>query len=264
MITILDSTYKKKYLLSSVQNAMQILQIFKKDGKHELSLMDITREAGLPKSTTHRLISTLTNEGFLSQNPRTNKYRLGLSLLTLGGVISIHKEIYLEAFPLLEDLVQEIKESCHLCLLEKKEVAYFYRIEKESPEKLITDIGKKNPIHCTSEGQVLLAYQDQSYIDQVLEQDLESFTPHTITNPDVLKETLERIREKGYAISKEQFFLGYIGIAAPIRDYSSNVVSSLAIIGPTSRITEENYSFYINELINTASTISQELGYYGE
>ncbi|WP_181351265.1 IclR family transcriptional regulator [Thalassobacillus sp. CUG 92003] len=255
--------HKDKYLLSSVLNAMQVLQLFKND-KHDLSMAEISHAADLPKSTAHRLISTLTNEGFLSQNPRTGKYRLGLSLLTLGGVISVHKEIYQEAFPLLETLVRKVNETCHLCLLEKERVVYFYRSERKNPEMLVTDIGKKSPMHCTGEGLILLAYQDKSFTEYIFSKELKQYTPYTITDPEALRSTLETIRQKGYAISKEHYFRNFVGIAVPIRDYSSNVVSSLAIIGPTERINEGNYSYYIEALKRAASDISQELGYYGE
>ncbi|MFB4162441.1 IclR family transcriptional regulator [Alteribacillus sp. JSM 102045] len=253
-----------KYKLSSVQNAMKILQLFKKNTKKDLGVAEISKQTGLPKSTAHRLISTLSKEGFLSQNPRTGQYRLGLSLLTLGGVVSVHKEIYRDAYPIVEALVKEVGETCHICLLEKNKVVYFYRMKRKNPEMLVTDIGRKNPVHCTSEGLILLAYQDESYIEKIIEEGLPQYTEHTITDPPLLKQTLEKIKEDGYAINKEHFYKNYVSIAVPIRDYSSNVVSSLAIVGPTKRITESKYSYYIQALKDAASEISEELGYYGE
>ncbi|SDH17429.1 transcriptional regulator, IclR family [Alteribacillus persepolensis] len=258
-----NSTTRDKYRLSSVRNAMKILQLYKHSSKKDFGVAEIARHTGLPKSTAHRLISTLRKEGFLSQHPRTGQYRLGLSLLTLGGVVSVHKEIYKDAFPILESLVKDIGETCHICLLEKEQVVYFYRVKRKNPERLITDIGRKNPIHCTSEGLVLLAYQEEAFVDHIIEQGLHRYTDNTITDGEHLKETLHKIREQGYAVSKEQYFPNYAGIAVPIRDYSSNVVSSLATIGPTTRISENSYNRYINTLKHTARDISEELGYFG-
>ncbi|RSL33576.1 IclR family transcriptional regulator [Salibacterium salarium] len=253
-----------KYQLSSVQNAMTILNLFKSSKHNDLSVAEIAKKTGLAKSTAHRLISTLTKEGFLSKNPRTGEYRVGLSLLTLGGVISVHKEIYQAAFPLVESLVKEIKETCHICLIEQFEVVYYYRVKRKDPETLVTNIGRKNPIHCTSEGLALLAFQDEAYIEQVLNNGLPSFTNETMTTPSVIRDRLASIKEKGYVIATEEYYKGYIGIAVPIRDYSANVVSSLAMIGPVDRITEANYSYYITKLKETAAEISEEMGYYGD
>ncbi|MFZ4452682.1 IclR family transcriptional regulator [Salibacterium aidingense] len=253
-----------KYQLSSVRNAMKILQLFKSSVNNDLGVSDISKKTALPKSTTHRLISYLTQEGFLSKNPRTGQYRLGLSLLTLGGVISVHKEIYKEAFPLVEALVKEIEETCHICLLENKQVVYFYKVNRENPETLETEVGRKNPIHCTSEGLVLLAYQDKAFIEDIAREDLKQYTGRTITNPHTLKMTLEAIKRDGYAITTEHLYEGYTGIAVPVRDYSSNVVSSLAMVGASDRLQEAKYPYYIKQLKKAASDISEALGFYGD
>ncbi|MFZ4451187.1 IclR family transcriptional regulator [Salibacterium aidingense] len=255
---------RNKYQLSSVRNGMRILNLFKNVRNNDLGVTEIADKTGLAKSTAHRLISTLKQEGFLSQNPRTGKYRLGLSLLTLGGVISVHKEIYQEAFPLVESLVKEVKETCHICLLEENKVVYYYRVKRKDPERLVTNIGRKNPVHCTGEGLAILAFQDKSYIEQVLTGELPGFTGYTITEPGKIKERLHSIKETNYIICQDEYYLGYTSMAVPIRDYSGNVVSSLAMVGPGTRITEQRHPYYISSLMKTAEKISEELGYYGE
>lgn len=250
-----------KYLITSVKNAMRILRLFN-EKQAEIGLTSIAQQINVPKSTTHRLVSQLMKEGFLSKNPRNGKYRLGLSLLTLGGVVSTYREMYREAYPIVGELVKEVNETAHICLLENDEVVYLFRRESDRKNRLITSIGRKNPIHSTGEGLCILAFQDEKTINRVLDNPMYPYTSKTLTErEDVLRE-LELIRERGYALSIEQFFDGFVGISAPIRDYTQKVVSSLAIIGSTLTITPDRYDELIEKIIATANEISEYLGYY--
>ena len=250
-----------KAILSSVKNAMRILRLFKK-GQEELSVTEISRLIDLPKSTTHRLISELVYEGFLSKNPKTNHYRLGLSLLTLGGVVFSHRDLYLEAHPIVDNLVDELGETAHICLLEDTEVVYLFRKECHQPERLLTCMGRKNPIHCTSEGLAIMAFQKQKMINSYLKNTFYSYTEFTLTDPKQLREEMSKIRKKGYAITPNQFYKGFVGIAAPIYDHNENVVASVSIIGSTQRITEDKFPLFIEKIKTAGSQISELLGYY--
>lgn len=249
-----------KSILTSVKNAMRILRLFNKK-QTELGLTSIAGQIGVPKSTAHRLISSLVEEGFLSKNPRTGKYRLGLSLLTLGGVISTHREMYREAFPIVSRLVEEVNETAHICLLENDGVVYLFRKESDRKNRLITSIGRKNPVHCTSEGLCILAFQDEKTIDRMLSGPLYPFTDRTLTDQEEVLEELASIREKGYCLSEGQFYEHFTGISAPIRDYTQYVVSSLSIIGSTETINTMTSPDLISHVIATADEISRQLGH---
>ncbi|MFD2215696.1 IclR family transcriptional regulator [Metabacillus endolithicus] len=250
-----------KAILSSVKNAMRILRLFKK-GQEELSVTEITRLIDLPKSTTHRLITGLVDEGFLSKNPKTNHYRLGLSLLTLGGVVFSHRDLYLEAQPIVDNLVDELGETAHICLLEDHEVVYLFRKECDQPERLLTYMGRKNPIHCTSEGLAIMAFQKQKRINSFLKNTFYSYTEFTLTDPKELRDEMSKIRKKGYAITPDHFYKGFVGIAAPIYDHTENVVASVSIISSTSRLSEERYPLFIDKIKAASSQISEMLGYF--
>lgn len=248
--------------LSSVTNALQILRLFSKE-KKELSFTQIKQLTNFPKSTTHRLITTLTNEGFLTRNPRNRKYRLGLSILQLGGVIFSHRELYKEALPIVKELSRSLNETAHICFLENMEVTYLFRSESEHQDRLLTQIGRKNPIHCTSEGLCILAFQDKSIIDKVINTPLYPYTPYTLTSAEELKNCLEMIRNDGYYIAKDTYYENYTSIAAPIRDNTSLVVSSLSVIGHSTRIENKGIEIFIEKINKAAANISEQLGYYG-
>lgn len=248
--------------LSSVTNALRILRLYT-DQQKELSFTEIQQLTQLPKSTTHRLITSLTNEGFLTRNPRNRKYRLGLTILRLGGVIFSHRELYKEALPIVQNLSQKLNESAHICFIENEEVTYLFRIESEHPDRLLTQIGRKNPIHCTSEGLCILAFQNEKMINKIINTPLYPYTPYTLTNADDLRECLETIKKDGYFVAKETYYENYTGIAAPIRDNTGLVVSSLSIIGHSARIKEKGVTMFTEQITRATTKISEQLGFYG-
>lgn len=247
--------------LSSVTNALRILRLFTPK-KKELSFTDIVRLTNLPKSSAHRVIAVLVKEGFLAKNPRTNHYRLGLAILSLGGVIFSHRELYKEALPIVKELSETLDESAHICLMENMEVVYLFRVESRHPDRLLTQIGRKNPIHCTSEGLCILAFQDKGTINQLLQSELYSFTPYTPTERNELLALISDIRQNDYCLLRDAYYENYTSIAAPIRDYTGAVVSSLSVVGHSSRITDKKKGRFIRKIQEAAAKISEHLGHY--
>lgn len=249
-----------KKILSSVTNPMSILRLFTLE-QSELSLTSIVRQTGIPKSSAHRLTATLEKEGFLSKNPRTGHYRLGLAILTLGGVIYSHRDLYKEGLPIVTKLSKTLNETAHICLMEDEHVVYLFRIESQNPDRLLTQIGRKNPLYCTSEGLCILAYQHEKTINQVLEKELFAYTPFTTTDKQKLKELLSTIRNKGYCVLSHSYYEYYTGIAAPIRDHTGAVVSSLSVVGRSERITPERAEQFARVVCKAAAELSEHLGY---
>ena len=237
---------KRKETLSSVTNAMKILRLFTHKQK-EWRLSEIAEQLNLPLTTTHRLISTLREEGFLSKNPKNNHYRLGLAILSLGGAVFNHHELYKEAMPIVKELSEQLNETAHLCLMENGKVVYLFRTKSPHPDRLVTQTGRTGPVHCTSEGLCILAYQEEEYIQQFLEQDFYAYTPYTITDCEQLYDLLRTIRQQGYCVQTSTYFENFVSLAAPIRDYSQHVVASLSVIGSRSRMTDEKLPIFIEK-----------------
>jgi DNA-binding IclR family transcriptional regulator len=106
-----------------------------------------------------------------------------------------------------------------------------------------------------------MAALPQDELDHILQADLEPFTPHTITDPDELREELGRVRQRGFAVAREELEQGLNVVAAPIRDHTGQVVASVSVAGPAYRVTPELFSELAAQLMETAAKISQQLGY---
>lgn len=247
--------------LGSLKNALQVLRCFTME-EPEKGVTDLARELGLPKSTVHRIVATLADEGFLIKDKKTHKYRLGLSVLALGGVIMSHLDICREGQHLLEEFVHRFDETAHLAVLEGFHTVYVSKIECKHPVQILTHVGRRNPLHCTSSGKVCLAYQSEEMIEEVIRRGLERFTPATITDPDRLRQHLRKIREQGYAVSLSELREGVASVAVPVRDYTRQVIGAVTVVGPIQRFGPDRIQLFVRTLTSVGQEISRRLGYY--
>ncbi|GCL73042.1 MULTISPECIES: IclR family transcriptional regulator [Paenibacillus] len=256
----MDHSNHNDYVLSSVKNALRILNSFSLD-EPEKKVTDLAKSLGLGKSTVSRLLSTLASEGFVTKDHETQKYRLGLSILNLNTIVTSNLEVERESLPVLQKLVDDIQETCHIAVLDGTDVIYIKKVECKHPIQILTHIGRRNPAYCTSSGRVLLAYQDEQVVRRILGGELKAYTTKTNTDPETILNLIKKAREQGYTVSVEELREGVTSISAPIRDYTNQVVNTLTVIGPTHRMNPANLKGYIHKIISAANEISVRLGY---
>ncbi|MFC5541402.1 MAG: IclR family transcriptional regulator [Bacilli bacterium] len=254
-------TLDEKYFVQSVKKALQILKLFK-NRRQELSVTEISQLMELPKSSVHRLLKEMVEEGFLIQDRKTGKYKLGFSILALGGIVKYHIDFFDDARPLLQQFVKKFNLPIHICMMEQQKVTYLMRETGNIPMKLITRTGRQNDIHCTAEGMAILAYKNRQIIDYILSKPLKQHTPYTLTDPDELRDELIKVRSQGFAMMKDTYAVGYSGYAAPIRDYTGEIFLSLAVISKNDCITPTIEEKLIVAIKDTAKEISKIYGYY--
>lgn len=247
--------------LSSVKNALRILKCFTMD-KPERKVSELSQSLGLNKSTVSRTLSTLASEGFVYKDPETQKYRLGLSILTLSGIVNSNRDVYRESQPILVNLVDTLGETAHISVLDQLEVIYLSKVECNHPVRFLTHVGRRNPLYCTSSGKVLLAYSNERLLEKVVEKGLVSFTRKTITDPQKLHEHIKTVKIKGFAYSVEEILEGVVSIAAPIYDYKGNVIAALSVVGPIQRIREQKIPVFAKKIKGAAMEISERMGYW--
>ncbi|WP_134704184.1 IclR family transcriptional regulator [Ammoniphilus sp. YIM 78166] len=248
----------EEYLLWSVKNALRILRSFSQE-EPEKKVTDLSLSLGLSKSTISRLLLTLASEEFVTQNPKTRRYRLGQSILTLSSIASSEQNALTESLPIIHKLVASINESVQFMILEDLEVSYIFSIEKSHAVKYYGHIGKKAPAYCTSSGKVIIAYQEAELIDKIIHHGLRPFTRKTITTERRFRETLEQIRSQGYAVSEEEFQEGIVDIAAPIRDAEGCVFAAISIPVPIQAVNRKKLAHLIKEAQAAGREISERL-----
>jgi IclR family transcriptional regulator, KDG regulon repressor len=250
----------KRKVLSSVATAIRLLKSFSED-QVEIGISELSRRLGVAKSTAHRLAATLVSEGLLEQDRETEKYRLGIALFRLGALVRRRMDISSQGRPYLYALREKTNESVHLAILDGTEIMYVYNLESTQAIRMRSDLGVRQPAYCTAEGQAILAFQPPEVIDAVIAQGLAPRTPQTITDPQMLRDRLAAVRQRGCAIEDEESEVGMRGISAPIRNDAGEVVASVGVAGPVTRLSKKAIAAFIPHVIETADLISERLGY---
>ncbi len=246
-------------ILQSVQKGLKILRLFSIE-KPEWGISEMARALHINKSTVSRLVSELIQESFLEKKGR--KYSLGLSLLRLSGVVTSHLEIHRESRESLIQLVEDLQETAHVAILEDGSVTYLHKVDCKHPVRLLSHVGKRNPAHCTSSGKILLAYQTESKVkDLITATGLTPMGPNSITESSRFFQDLHTVRKQGYSVCIDEMHDDVVSIAAPIRDYTGQVVAAVSVVGPGQRITHEKIPVFIERIIASGRDISINLGY---
>jgi len=249
------------YPIKVLDKTFNILDVLLEHGS-SIHITEISKKLGLYPSTIHRILDTLKCRGYVEQDPKTQKYRLGLKLLELG-MAKLHQiDLVKEAIPYLRELVQKCNETVHLGVVERGEVLYLAKEESSQTIRMISYIGKRAPLHCTALGKILLAYMSEEERKKILEEKgLPRLTENTITNNQELEKELEQVRKQGFALDREENEKNVQCIAAPIRNYQGKVIAALSISSPSFRINEDIQKKLKEELLKTSESLSKRLGY---
>lgn len=243
---------------SSLRNALRLMNLFSVD-EPELQLQDIATKLEIGQSTAFRLVQTLMAEGFVMRDPSVKSYRLAASVLAMGHTIITKMDLCHQSIDILEELAENTGETAHIAVFKDDQALYLLKIDSSNPVHLLSHAGKTNPIHSTSTGQILLAYQAESIINKVMERELIGYTEKTITDPMKLKNKLQIIRKKGYAVSQEELHKGVVSIAAPVKNKKGEIIAAVSIAGPISRINQQNVSKLTKQVQQAANEVVQKL-----
>jgi IclR family transcriptional regulator, KDG regulon repressor len=250
--------------IQSVARALAILDTLA-EARGELALHEIAERLALAKSTAHGLISTLRDFGYVEQNVFTAKYKLGLRLFEVGSVVALGWDVRSVAAPYIQRLVEEMRETVHLVILDKYEVLYIDKRETSESLRIASQVGMRLPAHCTGVGKVLMAHLTPEERREIIAvKGLPRYTRNTLTDADALEAELCRVREQGYSIDNQEIMDSLRCVAAPIRDQSGNVISAISLSGPVSRMQGQRFQTAVKLVTKTAAEISASLGYRAE
>src|ERR1700685_1734380 len=182
-----------------------------------LSNAEISRKLNIPKSSASYILRTLENQGYVTRDMETGKYRVGLKILSLSRGALGGRDVRGVALPIMRHLTHQTGLTCHLAVLDGPEAVYIEKVEPEGFIRMDTWVGRRMRVHATSVGKALVAHITQDQLEQILRRSgMEKRTPKTITTlPRLLKE-LEKVRTQGYAVDDEENNLGARCMGAPV------------------------------------------------
>ena len=209
-----------------------ILAVF--DPEHpELSLSQLVARTGLPKSTVYRMAENLVTFGWLERV--SSRYRPGIRVFELSGMVRERRVLRELALPFLENLFVAIHEVVHLGTLHNLDVLYVERIGGHRCVKVPTRVGGREPAYCTGLGKAMLAFSDPTVVDGVIARGLRPRTPYTIVVPAVLRQALAETCRTGVAFDREESGLGWSCVAAPIFQRST-LLAAVSVTGAACRL----------------------------
>jgi DNA-binding IclR family transcriptional regulator len=244
---------------TAVERALNILEAASQR-REGLTNSEISRRLGIPKSSASYILRTLERRGYLRRDPESNRYRLGLKLLSLGGETQAGLDIAEVALPFMRTLVERLGMTCHLAVVDQNEAVYIEKVEAPGFFKVNTWVGRRMFLHSTSVGKALLAWMPKAECDALLHNcDFKRRTPKTITSLSRLMTELERVHQQGYAIDDEENSLGARCFGAPVFDALGNVVAALGVSGTLTQMDAAKMPRVADALKETARRVSRQL-----
>ena len=257
MIIITNSKKKRE---STLDRAIKILE-YLADAQEKKSMSDIAKDLRIPNGTNYNILKTLENNQLIERDQSTKRYNLGFKLFQLGNKVNHIRELRNISMPYMRELTAETGETSQLGIIFEENLYFLEIIEAPKNKKTRGTVGLSLPLHAPAAGKVLLAYQPEDKRKELLKKiDLKAFNQNTITNSDQLKKELEDIRENGFAVDREEVFLGTTCLAAPIYNADKEVIAALGITGDTERV-KKNMDKNLNAIHHEALNISFKLGY---
>jgi DNA-binding IclR family transcriptional regulator len=226
-----------------------------------IGLPDLASRLQMPRQTVHRVLVQLEEAGLLLRDRPRERFMVGPRLTRLSLAALVSNNTWAPVRAVLQELVDEIGETCNVGVLEGLDYVYIERIECEWPLRIHLEVGNRTPAHCLSGGKVLLAYLDPKVCARLLRsRKLISRTPRSITRVADLEIELENVRARGYGLNNQENFDGIVAAAVPVSDAQDRVVAALTMHGPVTRLTIEECEASVPRLRQAAQRISRAWG----
>ncbi|GGG05741.1 IclR family transcriptional regulator [Paenibacillus abyssi] len=242
----------------TVVKSLDLLNLFLTNEK--LSLNEMVQLSGMPKTSIHRMIGSLEDMGFLHKDEES-KYSLGLLFLQFGQLVAERLDIRQAALPIMKTLRDDFEEAVNLVVKERNECIYIEKLESTHPVRLYTKIGRRAPLYAGACSRIILSFLPDQEREQYLNEiELVPIGLGTITDKQKLRHVLEESRLRGYSVSHSELEDHTASLAAPIFDYTGQVVGGLSIAGPDVRFQEDRLPELIESVKSAANEISRKLG----
>ncbi|GAA2180980.1 IclR family transcriptional regulator [Brooklawnia cerclae] len=197
-----------------------------------LTLTAVADRLGMPMSSAHSLLGQLVQEQVIMRRDLDKTYRLAPRWLVLGEG-GEQRDLVRDFFDIARDASQRLEETIQLAVRTDDRVTYIAFVDSPRPVRLACRVGNQLPLHACASGKVLLAWETDDVVDEVLAEPLERLTPHTVVDPARLREHLMAVRKAGYASESEESMRGLSCVSVPVHDHTGEVVAALTASLPT-------------------------------
>ncbi len=242
---------------SALDKALAVLEAITAQAQ-PIGLPDLSARLDLPRQTVHRVLLQLEAAGLIVRDPSRDRFSVGprFSMLALAALQTQNQAAPIRA--ILQALVDDIQETCNIGVLDGMQFVYLERVECHWSLRVHLQAGSRVPAHCTSGGKVMLAHLDERARKTLFRSvKPKAYTPHTITDTDALERELAAIQGRGYAVNDQEFTVGVVGVAVPIRSRQGRLLAALALHGPSPRLNIERGIGLVPRLKQAATLLAR-------
>ena len=228
--------------LNTIGKAISLFETIR-SANRPLSIKEIADAMDLNKSSLHHHVKTLTEFGYLQQDPDSRKYDIGLNLVRVGQAYLQRLDVRERGHLFLEELSKQLNETVHMLVLDYDEAVYVDKVDVQHQPgalKCSSFIGLRTDVYSTACGKVLLSDLESGSLSAVLRSiELRPITPYTLTNIDEFEKELLLTKERGYGLDLQEHSLGLQCIAVPVLNLHSQCVAAISVSSPIATISRE-------------------------
>jgi DNA-binding IclR family transcriptional regulator len=242
----------------ALERGLSILESLSKS-KHGLTLSQLSRALELPKSSVHCLLLTFERHGYLHHDDSSGRYRLGLRFCDLANAALGGVMLRDQAAPFLRQLRESTQLTTHMAVLEHDEVVLIEKLEAPA-SRVNSWIGKRMDVHCTALGKALTAALPEEQLDVLVHRHgLLRHNDNTIASIKKLKQELEQVRRRGYAIDDQEEEIGVRCIGAAVLGGGQQPLAAISITGTIEQIYGDTLDSFVAKVKGAAASIGDEL-----
>jgi DNA-binding IclR family transcriptional regulator len=243
--------------VQSVARAAEILKVLA-GGGWGMGVSEIAQTAGLGKSTTHRLLSSLMQAEFVRMEPKSHRYTLGAGLLQLTATWFSEIKVRAVALPHLRALRGTTEETVSLSVRDGDSRIAIERLDTSHEVRFVVDLGRPLPLHIGAAGKAILAFLPALEIDEILQ--TAGLDPPAAKH---VRKDLKDVRRVGTAYSRGERVAGSRSVSAPIFSPEGAAIASVSILSMDSRLDEINVAEFRSLAREAAINISTDFGWTG-
>lgn len=244
---------------NSVYRTLRILESLSYN--HGLTLEELAPIVNLARPTLFRFLAVLQKLDYVEKN-KDNRYKLTAKLFSVAAHSVDDVELSRIAKPFMEDLCFNTGETTILGILDDDSALHLRKIESRYEARFYERIGKRSPLYCTAMGKMLLASMDDEAFSRYLSKErLVPYTIHTITDPVLLRQHVDMIREQGFSETISEYEQDIHSLSCPIYNHDGKIIAAVSINWPLFRETPEKREVCLNGLMHVARSVSTIMGY---
>lgn len=239
--------------------ALKVLEVLGQSPR-PVAVAAVADALGSDRSTAYRMLMTLVEAGYVVRDEQNRNYQLGYRLLSLTKSLLEGDERSDLITRALREIAEKTRETVHYSVLDQDAVVLLFKARGTQLVTVDFKVGDRSPLHCTSIGKAMLAFQDTRLVESVIAAGLPKVAPNTITEPDVFRAALAKIRMEGVAYDDLEFAEDMRCVAVPVFEKGHLVRGGISLSGPTSRYSYDKLSELGGIAMQAARQLSEQLG----